>query len=190
MSEIHLESRDARIFWGEIAPSQHFAQFYSDDSALIDTLTGFVGGGLNAGETAIVIATSEHLRALRIALSRSGVDLVRSAREDRFLTLDAATALTSFMVGEMPDEGLFNSFVDGLLRRATFNGPRVRAFGEMVALLWGTGLAAATVRLEFLWQQYCERHSLTLFCAYPRAGFTKDASESLAEICALHSHIV
>jgi hypothetical protein len=190
MGAIHLNSRDARIFWGEIAPSHHFAQFYLDDAALIDTLTGYVGAGLNAGETTIVIATSEHLRALRFGLARSGVDLVRSAREDRFLTLDAATALTSFMVGGMPDEGLFNSFVDGLLRRARFNGPRVRAFGEMVALLWASGLAAATVRLEFLWQQYCERHTLSLFCAYPRAGFTKDASESLAEICALHSHIV
>ena len=93
MNEIRLDSRDARIFWGEIAPSQHFAQFYLDDAALIDTLTGFVGGGLNAGETTIVIATQEHLRALRIGLARIGVDLVRSAREDRFLTLDAATAL-------------------------------------------------------------------------------------------------
>jgi hypothetical protein len=190
MSEIHLESREARIFWGEIAPSQHFAQFYSDDAALLDTLTGFVGGGLNAGETAIVIATPEHLRALRIGLIRFGVDLQHATRNDQFVTLDAATALTSFMVGEMPDEGLFNSFVDGLLRRATVNGPRVRAFGEMVALLWANGLAAATVRLEFLWQQYCKRHSLSLFCAYPRAGFTKDASESFAEICALHSHVV
>jgi hypothetical protein len=189
-SEIRLESREARIFWGEIAPSQHFAQIYQNDAALIDTLTGFVGSALNSNETAIVIATAEHLRALRISLAGFGVDLGRATREDRFVTLDAATALTSFMVAGMPDEGLFNSFVDGLLRRATANGPRVRAFGEMVALLWADGLPAATVRLEFLWQKYCERHSFSLFCAYPRSGFTRDASESVAEICALHSHII
>jgi hypothetical protein len=165
MDAIHLDSKEARIFWGEIAPTLHFAQFYRDDTTLLDTLTGFVGAGLNAGETAIVIATPEHLRSLWLRLARFGVYLERSVREDRFVTLDAATALTSFMVGEMPDEGLFNSFVEGLLRRATLNGRHVRAFGEMVALLWASGLAAATVRLEFLWQQYCERHSFSLFCA-------------------------
>ncbi len=190
MDVIHLDSKDARIFWGETAPSQHFAQFYRDDSTLLDTLTGFVGAGLNAGETTIVIATPEHLRSLWLRLARFGVDLERSVREDRFVTLDAETALTSFMVGDMPDEGLFNSFVEGLLHRASLSGGRVRAYGEIVALLWANGLAAATVRLEYLWQQYCKRHSLLLFCAYPRAGFTKDASESLAEICALHSHVV
>jgi hypothetical protein len=190
VSEILLDSRHARVFWGEIAPCQHFAQFYLDNAALLDTLTGYVGAGLNSGETAIVIATPEHLRILRLGLASFGVDLDRSICEDRFVTLDAATALTSFMVEDMPDEGLFNSFVDGLMRRATLNGPRVRVFGEMVALLWADGLAQATVQLETLWQQYCERHSFSLFCAYPRAGFTKDASESLAEILALHAHVV
>jgi hypothetical protein len=190
VNEILLQSRQARVFWGEIAPCQHFAQFYLDNAALLDTLTGYVGAGLNAGETTIVIATPEHLRILRLGLVRFGVDLDRSICEDRFVTLDAATVLTSFMVEDKPDEGLFNSFADGLLRRAALNGPRVRVFGEMMALLWAAGLPKATVQLESLWQQYCNRHSFSLFCAYPRAGFTKDASESLAEICALHSHVV
>lgn len=185
MSVIHLDSKDARVFWGEIAPTRHFAQFYLDDVLLLDTLTGFVGAGLNAGETTIVIATKEHLRALRLGLTGFGVDLESVACEDRFVTLDAASALTSFMVGDMPDEGLFNSFVDGLLRRATLNGTRVRAFGEMAPLLWAEGFAAATVRLEFLWKQYCVRHSFSLFCAYSRSGFPTDNQESLSEISTL-----
>jgi hypothetical protein len=46
-------------------------------------------------------------------------------------------------------------------------------FGEMVALLWARGQAAATVRLEHLWQQFCKEHAFSVFCAYPKAGFTK-----------------
>lgn len=190
MSEILLHSRQARVFWGEIAPGQHFAQFYLDNAALLDTLAGFVGGGLKAGETTIVIATPEHLRTLRLSLARSGVDMDRSVCEDRFVTLDASTVLTSFMVDDMPDEGLFNSFVDGLVRRATSNGPRVRLIGEMMALLWAGGLALAATRLETLWHQYCEQHSFSLFCAYPRAASIKQALDKLAEICAIPSQSI
>lgn len=38
------------VFWGEIAPCEHIAQFYEDDGILLDTLAGFVGGGLKAGK--------------------------------------------------------------------------------------------------------------------------------------------
>jgi MEDS: MEthanogen/methylotroph, DcmR Sensory domain len=190
MDAVHLDSRDARTLWGEISPSQHFAQFYRDEATLLDTLTGFVGAGLNAGETAIVIATPQHMRTLRLKLAPFGVDMERALREDRFVTLDAATALSSFMLDEMPDEGFFTSFVEGLLRRANRGDRRVRVFSETMALLWGDGLAEATVRLESLWHSYCERRSLSMFCGYPRTAFTKDASESLAQICALHSHVV
>jgi hypothetical protein len=57
----------------------------------------------------------------------------------------------------------------------------------MVAILWGRGHTAATVRLEYLWNQLLRTEKFPLFCAYPRSGFTRGASDSLAEICALHS---
>ena len=54
----------SQVFWGEIAPCEHIAQFYENDGVLIDTLTGFVAGGLERGESTIVIATPDHLRSL------------------------------------------------------------------------------------------------------------------------------
>ena len=56
---------------------------------------------------------------------------------------------------------------------------RVRAFGEMVAVLWARGDQAATVRLEHLWHNLCQRHEFSLFCTYPKAGFTRNVSESI-----------
>jgi hypothetical protein len=186
---VAAETREATIFWGDIAPSQHVAQFYADDTMLLDTLTGFVGGGLTAGESAIVIATPEHFRALKQRLQSANVDLTRAMFEDRYIALDADVALTSFMVDDWPDEQLFSSFVTGLLHRASAHNRRVRVFGEMVALLWARGLEAATVHLEDLWNQFCKDDSFSLFCAYPKAGFTEDSSRSLDAICIAHSTV-
>jgi hypothetical protein len=55
--------------------------------------------------------------------------------------------------------------VSGLLARARANGRRVRAFGEMVALLWEQGHHSATVRLEPQWGSFCRRETFPLFCA-------------------------
>ncbi len=174
----------------EVAPSEHIAQFYADDGALLEAMTGFVGGGLNAGESTIVIATREHLRALRERLMLSGIDLASALIEDRYITLDADAALSSFMVEKWPDEKLFGDLASHLVRRATGKGRRVRAFGEMVALMWARGHTRAAVRLEQFWNQFCQKSGLSLFCAYPKAGFTRDATHYLDQICAAHSRVI
>lgn len=66
----------------------------------------------------------------------------------------------------------------------------MRAFGEMVALLWERGDQAATVRLEHLWNDFCRMQTLLLLCAYPRRGFTRHASESITEFCAIYSKVI
>lgn len=187
---IPAQSISPQIFWGEIAPAEHIAQFYENDNVLVDTLTGFVGGGLNAGESSIVIVTPDHLAALNQRLVESNVDLTRAIEEDRYIALDAETSLARFMIDQMPDEDLFGAFVGELMHRAAADNRRVRAFGEMVALLWARGDAAATVRLEFLWNRICQNGSFSLLCAYPKAGFTEDPAKSMASICAAHSRIV
>ncbi len=181
---------DTKISWGKIAPGEHIAQLYANDIDLLDTLTGFVEGGLTAGESAVVIATREHLRALYHRLPDAGVDMQRVLLEDRFITLDANVALACFMVNGWPDEQLFGSFVVTLIRRAGHHNCRVRAYGEMVALLWLQGNHAATVRLEQLWNRFCQTHSFALLCSYPSAGFANDPLESLSEICAAHSKVI
>jgi hypothetical protein len=110
--------------------------------------------------------------------------------EGRYIALSAEVALTKFMVGHWPDDRLFQEFVTGLITRAQQKGRRVRAFGEMVAILWARGDTAATVRLEYLWNELCKNHNFPLLCAYPKAGFTEDALESIAEICAAHTKVI
>jgi hypothetical protein len=179
-----------RIFWGEMAPCEHMVQLYDNDTVFLDTLLGFVSGGLEAGESVIVIATSGHLAALERRLRESGIDVLNARGEERYITVDADTALRSFMVNGWPDDGRFHRMVEELLARARRNGKPVRAFGEMVAVLWAAGHHGATVRLEHLWHELCRRETLPLLCAYPKAGFTQDAQASLDQIRAAHSRLV
>jgi hypothetical protein len=185
-----LKSIEIRIFGGEIAPGQHIAQLYEDDAALLDALTTFVAGGLTSGESIIVIATPEHLRALRERLVCARIDLATAIIKDRYITLNAETALSAFMAEGWPDEKLFLNFISHLFDRAAAGDRQVRAFGEMMALLWTKGQAAATVRLEQLWNQFCQKSRLTVFCAYSSAAFTGDAFQTLAEICAEHTRVI
>lgn len=178
------------IFWGEMAPSEHIAQFYEDDAVFLNTLVRFVDAGLMAGEAVIVIATRQHLRALEERLTAIMIGMANSRLNEAYITIDAHEALGKFMIKGWPDDGLFLEFVMGLIERASAHGRRVRAFGEMVALLWGAGNTAATIRLEYLWNKVCKIQKLPLFCAYPKTGFTEETSKSIADICAAHSKII
>ena len=189
-SNLDVQSNGTHVFWGEIAPWEHIAQFYEHDGVLLDSLVGFIGGGLKAGESAIVIATPEHLRVLEERLAASSVDVATARSQDQYITLEAEEALARFMVKQWPDDILFSDFVTDLIERARVKGRHVRAFGEMVALLWARGDEAATIRLEYLWHQICESQKFSLFCAYPKTGFTEDPSKSIDQICAAHSRII
>ncbi|MGH7796246.1 MAG: MEDS domain-containing protein [Candidatus Binatia bacterium] len=178
------------VFWGEIFPSEHFVQIYEDEAVFMDALEGFIKGGLQADDGVIVLATDAHLDALETRLEVSGIDLETARAQGRYTALEAAQILESFMVKNWPDDKLFTSAVTQLITRARGDGRKVRAFGEMVAVLWARGDQGATVRLEYLWNELCQTEAFSLFCAYPKAGFTRDATQSINEICAAHSRLI
>jgi len=178
------------VFWGEIAPCDHVVQIYEDHESFLDLLAGFVGGGLTGGESAVVIATVAHLASLDKRLEARGISVSHMKSKHQYIRLDAEETLARFMVNGWPDQNLFNQVVSELLVRAKGNGRKVRAFGEMVAILWAKGQVGATVRLEQLWSKFCETEAFCLFCAYPQSGFTQDASESLMHICSAHKKML
>lgn len=181
----------AEIFWAEIAPCDHVLQIYENDGVFLDALTGFVGGGINAGDSCIVIATDNHLKALESRLESYGIHISSLISENRYIPLDAQETLSRFMINGWPDENLFNQTVSELLRRGRNHSDRgIRAFGEMVAILWAEGNNGATVRLEHLWNKFCQKETFCLFCAYPKSGFTEDISESMNHICCAHAKMI
>ncbi len=184
-----LPRKAVEVYWAEIAPCEHVVQFYESDSAFLDSLEGFAYGGMRAGEGVIVIATPSHIEALEDRLTARGIDVAAARLRDRFIPLDAEQTISTFMVDGWPDDSLFTTLVTELIARARKNGGAVRAFGEMVALMWAQGHHGGTVRLEHLWHGLCRTEAFSLFCAYPKSGFTRDATESIREICAAHSEV-
>jgi hypothetical protein len=181
---------DTKIFWGEIAPCDHVVQIYENDEVFLDMLAGFAGSGINAGDCVIIIATKAHLNVLEQRLVSLGVHVDALIENDTYIPLEADKCLSTFMVNDWPDENLFTKFVSNLLKRAHKYNRQVRAFGEMVALLWAQGHNGATVQLEHLWNKFCEKEAFCLFCAYPKAGFTRDINDSIRHICGTHSKII
>jgi len=179
-----------QVFWGEIAPYEHVVQIYENDNAFLDLLADFIVEGVNTKECVIVIATKIHQEELDKRLILAGYEPSTLVSSGQLISIDAEEALTKFMVNDWPDENLFNQLITELITRAKGNGPGIRAFGEMVAILWAKGQVGATVRLEHLWNKFCTNEAFCLFCAYPQSGFTQDASESIMHICSAHSRMI
>jgi hypothetical protein len=173
-----------------MSPCEHTVQIYEEDETFLNTLEDFVCDGLDGGEGVIVIATEPHRKALNTRLIARGIDLEFASSRKHYLALDAEETMMRFLVTGWPDGGLFESVVARLLADARGTGRRVRAFGEMVALMWARGMNGGTVRLEHLWHQLCRKEGFPLFCAYPRTGFTQDTHASLREICDAHSRVL
>jgi hypothetical protein len=185
------KTSDAEVFWGEIAPCDHVLQIYESDDVMMDSLEAFVTTGLKNKESVIIIATKEHLKGLNRRLILHGFDLKELQKDNQFIPLDAEEALELFMINNWPDEARFTRMVESLILRAQGKGKRkVRAYGEMVAILWAKGLNGATVHLEHLWNNFCETELFCLFCAYPKSGFTQDANESIHHICSSHNRLL
>jgi hypothetical protein len=169
------------------SPCGHLVQFYAEEPRLLDTLETFIAAGLLAGEAVILIATPPHLHALEARLQARGLDLVAARHDNRYLPNGAQDVMDRFIVDGWPDAERFHAFLEPTLDRARGKGRKVRAFGEMVAVLWAAGRREAAIELERLWSQVCERGQLTLLCAYPSTGFDADDAAALDCVRALHT---
>ena len=180
-----------RTDWGDIGAFDHCIQLYEEGAHLLDAVGRFTGAGLAVGEAAVVIATPPHRDYLEARLQAHGVDLVTMRQQGQYVPLDAAEALAQCMVNGSPHPRHFADVVGGVIARAGGRYPRVRAFGEMVALLWAEGNEDAALQLEKLWNDLVQRHAFPLLCAYPISGFSSAVhAKKLLKICAEHSHVI
>jgi excisionase family DNA binding protein len=169
---------------------EHVVQFFESDAFLIDRVSDFVGSSLRHGGAGVVIATGEHLAGIEAGLRASGLDLDAAAASQRYVALDAAETLAGLMIDGAPHRQRFHRSVGRLVAEAGAGGRRVRAFGEMVALLAADGQYDATIRLEELWNELQRSHSFSLMCGYPMRDLGGEAlGDLLDRVCACHSRV-
>jgi CheY-like chemotaxis protein len=171
---------------------RHEVRFYSDDECFLDSFTQFIGAALNAGNAVIVVATESHRDSLLLRLHAHGLDIGTAIEQGRYIPLDAAETVSTFMVNDLPDQGKFLKITGDLIAEAAkavkVEHARVAACGECSPLLWAQGKAEAAIRLEHLWNEIAKSHGLDVHCAYPLGSFQgRIGSHIFQRICAEHS---
>jgi PAS domain S-box-containing protein len=173
----------------------HVVQFYGEDSALLDGLVQFIGSALKAGDASLVIATPPHREELARRLQAEGIGVTAAAAQGRYVPLDAAATLSTFMIRGMPDPILFEQMIAERAKRARAaagsENLRLVAFGEMVAILLQNGQPDAALALERLWTNLSKAYSFSLHCAYPMREFSQSSRRELfLKVCDEHSAII
>ncbi|HEX3468586.1 MAG TPA: MEDS domain-containing protein [Candidatus Elarobacter sp.] len=149
--------------------SPHVVQLYDADEASLTRNVGrYFYEGWQLGEGMLVIAGQEHAAAFTAELERLGVDVAAAVRDHRLAVLDASSTLARFTVDGTIDRRLFRRTAEAALRALRpVGGAGIRAFGEMVGILWQAGGIDAAMELETLWNELQAEQRFGIFCAYP-----------------------
>jgi hypothetical protein len=171
--------------WNEVlrdpGRGDHIVQAYRDTGFLVDAVTEYLGTGLQRGEGAIVIARTAHTERF---LAR----LPGAAAPGQLLVLDAQQTLDRFMADGMPQWQPFHESVGGAIAEMRLQFPAVRAYGEMVDILWQAGNREAAIRLEEYWNELERLQTFSLFCAYAVDPLDPGSYSGLHSICKAHTH--
>jgi hypothetical protein len=168
----------------------HAVRFYENAESLARMVAGFVAEGFITGHPAIVIATPEHRHATVQHLITMGFNIDQLKTQGDLFNLDAREALATFMVDGMPDAARFEATMMPLIDRACRGRVDcvIRAYGEMVDVLWKDGMEAAAIRLEMFWNQLANTRKFSLLCGYAMGSFYKNAG--FEDIVSQHTHVV
>ncbi len=168
------------------AADRHVVHFYDHDEELAAGVAPYVAEALQAGGTAIVIATEAHRQAFTAHLEEAGLSPWPASAS--LVMLDAREAADALLFDGRIAPHCFDKLIGDLVREAAGRGRPLRAYGEIVAVLWADGHVRAALELEELWNDLGREVEFSLYCAYPRAWM--EAEEALHEVCRRHSAVV
>jgi hypothetical protein len=168
----------------------HAVRFYEDTHSLARMAAAFAAEGLIVRQPAVIIATPDHVHAITRELQALSFDLDDLRRSATLIVFDAVEVLATFMVDGMPDAGRFEEAMTPVLDSVIAGRSEcvVRAYGEMVDVLWKDDRHAAAIRLEMLWNQLAITRRFSLLCGYSMGSFYKDAA--FDDICRQHTHML
>ena len=171
----------------------HEVEFYSDEAAFVVGFTRFIEAGLESGNAVIVVATDSHRQSLLQSLREHGVDIVAIVEQGRYVSVDVAETLATFMVDDRPDTARFLKAANNLISAAKASSGEhacVAACGECAPILWEQGKADAAVEVEQLWDEIAKSSNVDILCGYVLSSFQREQESHIYErICAEHSAV-
>jgi DNA-binding NarL/FixJ family response regulator len=175
------------------SPRGHVVRFYDDDASFLIGFSCFLEAALEAGNAVIVIATESHRQAFLQRLQAHGVDVAAAIEQRRYIPLDVAETLSTFMVNDVPDPIRFRKSAGDLF--AAVQGAKgehrcVAACGEGTSTLWAEGKGGAAIQLEHLWDEMAREYDVDILCGYVLNDFQREQESHIYErICAEHSTV-
>jgi len=167
--------------------------YHADHSALSRNVAQYISKGLERGEGVLVIAAPEHSSDFRCRVRELGEDPDTAISEKRLAFFDAATTLAKFMVNGQPDWDLFEGAISDAVRQVHSGTEfaRMRAYGEMVGILWKARQYSAAIRLEQFWNKLLSRWSFSLYCSYAIDVFGTEFDNDLLDgLLSTHTHLL
>jgi hypothetical protein len=167
----------------------HYAQFYLTPDFLVERIEKYVSLGLTHEAGVIVIAAPEHVFMLQKKL-RKNFDLENLADKGQLVMRDANEALALFMESGRPEPVRFEAAMGGIITEMSRKYSLVRAYGEMVNILWEQQNRQGTYELEAMWTALAQKHNFSLLCGYAMKNFaSQDMTTDFSQVCNCHSHI-
>jgi DNA-binding NarL/FixJ family response regulator len=166
----------------------HKVEFYPDDANLVVGFCRFIEAVLKAGKAVIVASTELHQKNLLRGLQKHGVNVSAAMEQGRYLFLDVAEILSSFMESDVPNRERFFKVVGALIEQAaeTTAGQqsKVAICGECASILWAQGKADAAIEVEQLCNQLSRRYEMNILCGFSLSSFYREEDKQLFQrIC-------
>ena len=154
-------------------------------------LTQYVKEGLVNGEGIVIIARPVLRKAVISKMDASGLDVQALKSECQIKFFDADFLLSGFLIDGVLDEQGFQQFVASPVLAMQLKFGKVRAFGEMVDVLWKNDQQDLAIELEGWWDELCNKHELMFLCTYLLDSLDPNSYDnSLERICKCHTHLL
>jgi MEDS: MEthanogen/methylotroph, DcmR Sensory domain len=167
----------------------HDVHFYRTENGLVSSVVDFLADGIRVGQPVIVVATPEHRRAFIDGLRKRNLDPDQLLAGRLAIWLDARDTLSSFMENGVPNRELFMATLGSVFERLLDKRHYlvVRAFGEMVDLLWRDGNIDGAILLEKYWNELALQYKYSLLCGYSIDNFVAEAGVAgFRRVCDQH----
>jgi len=175
-------------------PRGHMVQLYqANEPSLARNVSQYLLEGLRQGDGLLIIAGREHRHLFVRTLEEQGADPRQAIEDGRLALFDARETLARFLVDGQLDGGLFEQVVGEAMRqvRPLDENSGLRAYGEMVGVLWQARQYAAAIRLEQYWNRLLARAKFSFFCGYAIDVFSKDFdARALDGLLCTHTHLL
>lgn len=167
----------------------HIVTICQDATTRAETVAYFIEKGLSNHEAVIIIARYKLRRDVRALLLERDFDIDLLKAEGKILFLDAEFLLLNLFNNDELDVESFTTYVTIPIHAAIKKHGKVRAFGEMVDILWQQNLQDKAIELEGLWNDLLHTHEFSLLCTYSLDNLDPDNyDQALENICKVHTH--